>query len=80
MGIPKSSGNLLRLTERHFPSFIPATPKKENPTRYCAVCCTKKDDKGKKKRRESRYMCHTCKVALCVTPCFEIYHTKENFD
>lgn len=78
-GRPKSSG-ILRLTERHFPSFVPPTPKKEAPTRYCAVCCSKRDNKGKRKRKESRYMCNTCNVGLCAAPCFEIYHTKENFE
>lgn len=48
-GRPKSSG-ILRLTERHYPSFVPPTPKKEAPTRYCAVCCAKRDSKGKEKR------------------------------
>ena len=28
-------------------------------------------------RRETRYQCERCgNVALCVEPCFEIYHTK----
>jgi len=77
-GRPRSSG-ILRLTERHFPSFVPPTPKKETPTRYCAVCCAKRDSKGKRKRKESHYMCNSCNVGLCAAPCFEIYHTKENF-
>jgi len=77
-GRPRSSG-ILRLTERHFPSFVPPTPKKETPTRYCAVCCAKRDSKGKRKRKESRYMCNSCNVGLYAAPCFEIYHTKENF-
>ncbi|UYV68811.1 hypothetical protein LAZ67_6000940 [Cordylochernes scorpioides] len=53
----------LRLIERHFPSLVPPTEKKKNPTRYCRVCG------ANKKRKESRYMCKDCDVALCVVPC-----------
>ncbi|XP_023210227.1 piggyBac transposable element-derived protein 4-like [Centruroides sculpturatus] len=69
----------LRLTEKHFPDFIPPTDKKVAPTRYCVVCCSKRDDKEKKIRRETTYQCESCKVALCPAPCFKIYHTKINF-
>ncbi|XP_067122211.1 piggyBac transposable element-derived protein 4-like [Centruroides vittatus] len=69
----------LRLTEKHFPDFIPPTEKKVAPTRCCAVCCQKRDDKGKKVRRETRYQCEQCKVALCPAPCFKLYHSKVNF-
>ncbi|UYV79753.1 hypothetical protein LAZ67_18000564, partial [Cordylochernes scorpioides] len=47
----------LRLIERHFPSLVPPTEKKKNPTRYCRVCG------ANKKRKESRYMCKDCDVA-----------------
>ncbi|UYV76718.1 hypothetical protein LAZ67_14001866 [Cordylochernes scorpioides] len=63
----------LRLIERHFPSLVPPTEKKKNPTRYCRVCG------ANKKRKESRYMCKDCDVALCVVPCFETYPTIKNF-
>ncbi|UYV64107.1 hypothetical protein LAZ67_2006590 [Cordylochernes scorpioides] len=63
----------LRLIERHFPSLVPPTEKKKNPTRYCRVCG------ANKKRKESRYMCKDCDVALCVVPCFETFHTIKNF-
>ncbi|XP_067122000.1 piggyBac transposable element-derived protein 4-like [Centruroides vittatus] len=68
----------LRLTEKHFPDFIPPTDKKVAPTRCCVVCCKKNKD-GKKIRRETRYQCEQCQVAMCPAPCFKIYHTKENF-
>ncbi|UYV60146.1 hypothetical protein LAZ67_1000131 [Cordylochernes scorpioides] len=63
----------LRLIERHFPSLVPPTEKKKNPTRYCCVCG------ANKKRKESRYMCKDCDVALCVVPCFKTFHTIKNF-
>jgi len=42
------------------------------PTKAC-VLCTKNG-----RRRESRYLCETCDStpALCITPCFKIFHTK----
>lgn len=63
-----------RLTGRHFPSYIEATTKK-TPTRVCVVCSKKFDEKGRRVRRESRFQCRHCNVALCVVPCFETYHT-----
>ncbi|KAG8174874.1 hypothetical protein JTE90_020606 [Oedothorax gibbosus] len=66
-----------RLTGRHFPSSIEPTLKKKNPTRVCVVCALTYDSKGQRIRRESRYQCKKCNVALCVDPCFEKYHTVE---
>lgn len=69
-------GNPLRLTERHFPKILAPNDGKANPTRKCKVCCSHTDKDGKKTRKETRYYCANCDVALCVTPCFELYHTK----
>ncbi|XP_067140272.1 piggyBac transposable element-derived protein 4-like isoform X1 [Centruroides vittatus] len=68
-----------RLVEKHFPDFIPPTEKKAAPTRCCAVCCKRRNEKGEKVRRETRYYCKDCGVSLCVAPCFKIYHTKVEF-
>ncbi|XP_068104032.1 piggyBac transposable element-derived protein 4-like [Hyperolius riggenbachi] len=65
------------LTGRHFMEYIPPTPKKNAPTRTCHVCCSKSDEKGKRIRKESRFYCPDCDVALCAIPCFKIYHTRE---
>lgn len=78
-GRPSAAMHPLRLTERHFPEYIPATEKKTNPTRQCAVCSRVRDARGKKIRRESRYYCPDCDVALCVAPCFRVYHTVSMF-
>jgi len=40
--------NPLRLTSRHFPSFIPGTAGKQAPTRRCRVCCATVGKDGKK--------------------------------
>lgn len=82
-----------RLTERHFPTPIPATPKKARPCRTCHVCNAKvskvlkaqgltRNREGAGKRggaRESRYMCVGCGVTLCVHPCFKLYHTQKDY-
>lgn len=78
-GRPRLQPGPSRLTERHFPEFIPPSEKKSAPTRCCAVCCKKKKDSGKKIRKETRYFCRDCNVALCAVPCFLIYHTKIEF-
>lgn len=67
-----------RLTGRHFPKAIPSTDKKKAPTKRCIVCYSNKIDMNST-RKESRYYCKECDVALCVQPCFEIYHTQEDF-
>ena len=65
----------LRLTARHFPSHIPASEKKSQPTRKCKVCSSAK------MRHETRYMCLDCgSVPLCVDPCFRLYHTVKFYD
>lgn len=69
----------LRLTERHFPSYVPPTSCKTEPRRRCIVCSSKRNDDGKRVRKESRYMCKDCDVGLCIIPCFQIYHTKEDY-
>lgn len=78
-GRPSTQPGPLRLTERHFPEFVPPTEKKTKPYRCCAVCCSKKDEKGKKIRKETRYFCRNCNVGLCAVPCFMVYHTQLNF-
>jgi len=65
----------LRLTGRHFPSHIPASGKKSQPTRKCKVCSSAK------MRHETRYMCLDCgSVPLCVDPCFRLYHSVKFYD
>ena len=71
--------NILRLNARHFPSIVAPTQKQKNPCRRCVVCSNIVDKNGKRKRKESRYECTICNVGLCVVPCFERYHTLENY-
>ena len=52
----------------HFPE--PAGGKPD-----CRVC----SNRGSGKRKQTSYRCKSCKVPLCVYPCFEKYHTVENY-
>lgn len=72
----RRQNDLLRLVERHFPDLIPPTANRQNPTRQCVVCSQVKiPSTGKNRRRETRYFCSSCNVALCVVPCFKKFHT-----
>ena len=77
-GRPAGSGDApTRLTERHFPVYIPPTSTMASPQRECRVCGASKKD-GKRIRKQTRYMCASCGgIALCVVPCFQRYHTGE---
>jgi hypothetical protein len=75
-GRPISEPSPLRLSVRHFPEYLPATEKKNKSNQ--AMCSRVPDCNGKKLQRESRYFCPDCDVALCVSPCFRVYHTVAN--
>ncbi|GFX13621.1 piggyBac transposable element-derived protein 4 [Trichonephila clavipes] len=75
-GRPDLQPNPMRLTERHFLEVIAPSEKKLRPARKCYVCSLKKNDNGKRIRKETRYFCPDCDVGLCLTPCFKLYHTK----
>ena len=86
--IPTTSGSEARLFERHFPACIEALPNsiRRNPARQCAACnftntqLQKYGCPGAKLRKKfTSYWCSSCQVALCIEPCFEVYHTEENY-
>lgn len=62
--------NPLRLIERHFPA------KKNQAVNRKKSRCVRCNIMGI--RKEVIYECRQCNVALCVVPCFEIYHTRRN--
>jgi len=81
-----ASEPIFRLQGRHFPKKLKATGKKKNVTRTCVVCGPAERDRltraGEKRKRyghESSYQCDSCDVALCVDPCFRLYHTQKDF-
>lgn len=72
-GRPSKSAPPTRINAPHYPSFIPPTEKKQNPCRRCVVCYKNGE------RRETRYTCTDCNVALCAAPCFQRYHTCKDY-
>ena len=63
-----------RLTGRHFPSKLPLRVSGKKSQRVCVVCSYKKGNK----RKTTTYYCKDCHVSLCITPCFELYHTRKH--
>ena len=69
--VPQRSHQHLQLIERHFPSSIPLSGKWRNVLGLA---------KRKRPGHESSYECAKCSVSLCVTPCFEMYHTYLDYE
>lgn len=70
----RQTDNPARLTERHFAVFVPPTEKKQFPQRKCKVCMHT-SLRPQMPRKETRYMCRDCGIALCFPQCFIDYHT-----
>lgn len=67
------STSALRLSAHladHMPEYT-----KDKKSRASFVCQHTKINK--RRRKESRFMCEICKVALCIVPCFKIYHKQK---
>lgn len=66
-----------RLTQRHFPEYIPAKPgaKRARPIRDCFACNVKKSERVGAKRNGTSFWCPDCKVPLCIPDCFKTFHT-----
>lgn len=65
------ANEFIRLKERHFPK------KYDNP-KYkpdCKVCGSLRP----RVRRQTCYYCVDCDVALCIVPCFELFHTYKDY-
>ena len=68
---PVSDRSILTSTAKfHFLEPIPSNDRKQYPTRTCRQCAKQNLQK------ESRYRCGKCTdhLALCVHPCFRVYH------
>ena len=53
---------------------IPPSKTKERPQRKCKVC-----HKRRGTRKDTRYWCAECKVALCKVGCFTMFHSTEKY-
>ena len=74
-----SEHDMKRLDERHFITNIPAAEgrKRKRPTRSCYVCSKLQGINFKPKR--TSFWCEDCGKALCISPCFKIYHTEIDY-
>ena len=76
-----SSPSSSRLTDRHFPKRIAG-----KNGHLCRACNFTKNQLVKLgfipvdlKRKTTSFRCEQCDIALCVTPCFEIFHSVEDY-
>ena len=64
-----------RLVGRHFPAKLPG-----NSRRDCVVSSQRKDKNHPDgKMHSSYYWCAPCQTGLCPYPCFERYHTLQDY-
>lgn len=64
-----------RLTDKHFPGVNPKLiggGRKSNPD--CEVCSDRSH-----KRHQTQFFCAQCAKPMCAYPCFERYHTLQNY-
>ena len=73
-GRPSWEASSERLTGRRFLEESPISGPR-HLRRQCVVCAAKNN----KERKIVQFLCKQCKVYLCPTRCFELYHTKINF-
>lgn len=71
-GRPAAGKSLERLSGRHFLRKIVATKI------VCSKACRQAEGR-KRPGRQTSYECEMCNVALGIEPCFEIYHTKQDY-
>ena len=60
-----------RLIERHFPDKNHLTPAGKPSQLNCQVCSGRRGNGHK----TTIYRCNECDIALCIVPCFRLYHT-----
>ena len=81
------AADVLHLSDKHFLGKIPVPAGKKKATRNCVVCNPGERKMYKNKNiklpnrpgSESIYFCKQCDVALCVVPCFELYHSHQDY-
>lgn len=75
---PAGDKNPLRLSSRHFIRPLPENEeRKRKIQRKCHVCMN--TTVGTKRRKDTSYECSSCRIPLCIHPCFEEYHTKVKY-
>ena len=86
--VPDPVDSLPHLVDRHFIEPIPGQEggKRKHPRCGCFVCNVSREalsDAGLggiyKPKKFTSYWCSICKCALCIDPCFRLYHTQEDY-
>ena len=77
----KTSNCCSRLAGRHFPVQIPgkAGSKRKVPLPDCKACNPPKRKRKGYSRKQTSYMCQQCDIPICITPCFQVYHTVTDY-
>ena len=82
--VPDAVDCPLCLVDKHFIESVPGQERgrKKHPSYACFVCNVSKEalsDAGfvesYKSKKYTSYWCSICKCALCMDPCFRLYHT-----
>ena len=75
--IATTSESYLRLTGRH--NLIPLSEIEAAAakSRRCHLCHHNVNASARKTSRTS-FICEQCNIALCIYPCFKIYHNQKN--
>ena len=78
----------LCLVDKHFIEPIPGQElgRRKHPSHACLICNVSKEalsDAGfgdsYKPKQYTSYQCPICKCALCIDPCFRLYHTEKDY-
>ena len=78
----------LCLVDKHFIEPIPGQEggRRKHPSHACFVCNVSKEalsDAGLgdsyKPKKYTSCCCSICKCALCIDPCFRLYHTEKDY-
>ena len=70
-----------RFVGQHYPVHITKCAGSKNGSKLCKACNFSKKELASKqlqplKQKLTSYECKNCKVALCIEPCFKVYHTE----
>ena len=77
-----TQGTVAKPMDLHLPQLIPRTEgSKRKPSRPCFACNGSWSDIWAKRipKRCTGIWCGTCKKPLCISSCFKIFHTEENY-
>lgn len=76
--VARPVGGAPRLSGRHFMQPLPLREcGQKRKQRKCFVCAH--TVKRERKRKDTGFECKQCQIPLCVFPCYEEYHTIDNF-